>query len=78
MSKHKLPYGVTYTPRNGGMYVSWDGRPEGPVRVTFTREVAFGLAEDGEFGPWQLTPFKGASGSCIRRRIIKMAAEYFK
>jgi hypothetical protein len=71
----RLPEGVYYTSRNGGMYVSWNGRPEGSVMVTIDRDTAYG--EDGEFG-WQSTPFQGADGRCRRAEVIRLAAEYFR
>ena len=76
MSKKKLPAGVTYTPANGGMYVLWDGRPEGPVWVCFDRAD---IDDDPAAGDrWQHTPFQGADGSCMRNKVVRMAADYVR
>jgi hypothetical protein len=85
MTSTKLPNGVHYTRRNGGMYVRWDGRPEGQVYTTYDRPVAYGgddnftcdnpqagMTTDG----WAMTPFQGADGSCCLARVIEMAAKY--
>jgi hypothetical protein len=80
MSRQKLPDGVHYTPRNGGMYVSWNGRPEGSVWITWSKDVAYGRVDatghDVEGFKWDATPYQGASGGCSRSRIIKLAADY--
>ncbi len=82
---NKLPNDVYYTARNGGMYVRWNGRPEGQVYYTHDRAAAYGVAndyssDDPQAGMttdgWAMTPYQGADGSCRRDRIIKMAAEY--
>ena len=75
MSRRKLPAGVYYTRRNGGMWISWNGSPEGPVHYTYDRETAYG--GEGEL-PWTGTPYQGASGSCRLLRVIELAAEYSK
>ena len=76
----KLPDGVTYTRRHGGMYVSWNGRPEGQVYITHSRDVAVGhvddAGEDDQGFHWQITPYQGADGSCRRTTIVRMAADY--
>lgn len=76
----KLPSDVTFTRRNGGMWVKWNGRPEGQVYVTHSRDVAYGRVdengEDDQGFSWQATPYQGASGSCRRTEIVKLAAEY--
>lgn len=78
----KLSPGVYYTSYNGGMYVRWNGRPEGSVYTTYSEAVAYdevdvhGLDEDGY--SWQGTPFQGADGSCRLARILQLAAEYTK
>lgn len=74
----KLPAGVYYTARNGGMYVRWNGRPEGQVSITHSKAVAHGLVdgEDDDGFAWQATPFQGADGSCRRAKVVEMAAKY--
>lgn len=72
----KLPNDVYYTARNGGMYVRWDGRPEGQVSYTYDRSCALGH-DDAEF-EWTGTPYQGASGSCRRAEVVRLAAEYSK
>ncbi len=74
MSKRdKLPSGVYYTNRNGGLYVSWNGQPEGQIWYTYDPDTARG--NEGEF-PWVATPYQGADGSCYLRRVVRLAAEY--
>lgn len=68
-----LPARVHYTRHNGGMYVHWNGRPEGQVTYTFDADTA--RDEDGEF-PWVTTPYQGADGSCRLSRVLRLAAEY--
>ena len=79
-SKRKLPTDVYYTARNGGMYVRWNGRPEGQVSITSSKAVAYGLVDDNGMDEdgyrWQPTPFQGADGSCRRAEVIRLAAGY--
>lgn len=60
---------------NGGMWVSWDGRPEGAIWVTHSRDVAYGA----EYGPtgetWRHTGYQGADASCRWDRVIRLAAD---
>ena len=76
----RLPAGVTYTPRNGGLYVRWDGRPEGAISVTSSRNVAYGLVDDEGYDDhdfcWLGTPYQGADGRCRRSEVMRLAAEY--
>jgi hypothetical protein len=76
----KLPGDVYYTARNGGMYVRWNGRPEGGVSITHSKAVAYGLVDenglDDDGFRWQRTPYQGADGSCRRAEVIRLAAEY--
>lgn len=75
-----LPADVYYTARNGGMYVRWNGRPEGSVSITHSKAVAYGLVDesgmDDDGFSWQHTPYQGADGSCRRSRVVEMAAKY--
>jgi hypothetical protein len=73
VTKHKLPAGVYYSRRNGGLWVSWNGRPEGQVYYTYDRETAYG--GEGDL-PWASTPYQGADGACRLSHIIRLAAEY--
>ena len=77
MSK-RLPSNVYYTRRNGGMYVSWDGTPEGPVSYTYSRDIAWNpeLTRDDDGYEWETTPFQGADGRCYTNRVIRLAAKY--
>lgn len=70
----KLPAGVYYTRRCGGLYVSWDGTPKGEVRVCFDRKTACGDG-DGQY-EWVTTPHQG--GSCRLTRVLTLAANYFE
>lgn len=72
-TRRPLPSDVYYTPRNGGMYVRWNGRPEGTVSYTHDRDLAYGRESDFE---WSLTPYQGANGSCRLGAILALAAEY--
>lgn len=71
----RLPAGVHYSRRDGGMWVSWDGRPEGAIWVTHSRDVAYGA----EYGPtgetWRHTGYQGADASCRWDRVIRLAAD---
>ncbi len=69
----KLPGDVYYTRLNGGMYVRWNGRPEGSVSYTYDRETAYG--GEGDFD-WTGTPYQGADGRCRRAEVVRLAAEY--
>jgi hypothetical protein len=76
----KLPADVYYTPISGGIYVRWNGRPEGQVSITHSKAVAYGLIDengmdDDGFG-WQGTPYQGESGRCRLAEVIRLAAEY--
>jgi hypothetical protein len=75
-SPQKLPGDVYYTRRNGGMYVRWNGRPEGLVSYTYERDRAYGRNNDLAWDGWTMTPFRGADGLCHTSRIIAMAANY--
>ncbi len=81
----KLPGDVYYTARNGGMYVKWNGRPEGQIYYTYDRDVAYGLDNDlacdePQAGMttdgWAMTSYQGADGRCYRAEVIKLAATY--
>lgn len=78
MKRKRLPSGTYYTPRDGGMYVHWDGTPEGPLSVTYDRDTAYGETHGSRYGgrKWLQTPLRGADGSCRRANVIRLAANY--
>lgn len=73
-TRRRLPKDVHYSRREGGMWVSWNGRPDGAVWVTYCKEVAHGA----DYGPngetWLPTGYQGADGSCRLGRILRLVA----
>jgi hypothetical protein len=77
-TRRRLPAGIYYTPRNGGMYVWWNGQPDGQVFYTFDRDLAWTRApvDRGYLKLWTPTPYHGSAGLGSLARVINLAAEY--
>lgn len=77
--RSKLPRDVRYSGAADGVYVEWNGTPEGQVRTTYSRELAYSNeGEDSDGNTWQSTPFQGANGSCRWTEIVRLVVKYLK